>query len=431
MPDTPHDPYAALHFRDYGLFTIGRNASVIGSQMLTVALGWELYLRTDRAMSLGLLGLAHAIPVILLAIPAGHLADRLDRRRIAMVAQVGLAICSIGLAIVSRLHAPIPYIYLCVICAATVGAMSGPAKSALLPQLVPPSVFANAVTWGSSFFQLSSVIGPAIGGLAIARMKSIWPVYVADAGCELVFLVLIAALHTPYATARASGPTTLKSLAAGIQFVREKKIILATITLDLFAVLLGGAVTLLPVYARDILHVGASGLGWLRAAPSAGALIMALALAHLPPLRRAGASMLGAVAMFGAATIVFGFSRFFWLSLLMLFITGAVDNVSVVIRNTLVQVLTPDEMRGRVSAVNNVFISSSNDLGGFESGTVAQFFGPVFSVVSGGIGTIIVVIAVALIWPQLRDFGSLTSAGDSSHTPNPVQPQGITLSAEE
>jgi MFS family permease len=199
----------------------------------------------------------------------------------------------------------------------------------------------------------------------------------------------------------------LASLLAGIRFVREQKIVLATITLDMFAVLLGGATALLPVFAKDILHVDASGLGWLRAAPAAGAVCMAMTLAHLPPLRRAGSALLWAVAGFGVATVVFGLSRNFYLSLAMLFATGALDNVSVVIRHTLVQVLTPDYMRGRVSAVNSVFIGTSNELGGFESGLVARLFGPTIAVVSGGIGTALVVLGIAALWPQIRQLRSL------------------------
>jgi len=209
---------------------------------------------------------------------------------------------------------------------------------------------------------------------------------------------------------RSTEPASLAALLAGARFVWSSKLILATLTLDLFAVLLGGAITLLPVYAEHILHVDETGLGWLRAAPALGALVMAMTLAHLPPMRRAGAALIWAVAGFGAATVVFGFSTNFWLSLGALALTGAFDNVSVLVRHSLVQLLTPDHMRGRVSAVNSVFIGASNELGSFESGVVARFFGPVFSVVAGGIGTIIVVIATALKWPEIRQLGTLESA---------------------
>ncbi len=233
--------------------------------------------------------------------------------------------------------------------------------------------------------------------------------YIVSAIFAAIFAVSLGSVRMR-GQAPAREPATLKSLAAGVRFVFRTKIILATITLDLFAVLLGGATYLLPIYAKDILHVGAVGFGWMRAVPAIGALLMGLVIAHLPPMKRAGRAMLWAVGGFGAATIVFGLSRSYWLSLAMLFLTGALDNISVLVRHTLVQVLTPDSMRGRVSAVNNIFIGASNELGGFESGLTAKLFGTVTSVVAGGIGTIVVVLATAGIWPQVRKFGSLVDA---------------------
>ena len=259
----------------------------------------------------------------------------------------------------------------------------------------------------SSMFQIAAMAGPAIGGAII--LKSATLAYIIAACFNLAFFVFLMPVKVQSA-ARMREPLTRENLAAGFRFVWRTKIILATITLDLFAVLFGGATALLPAYAKDILQVGSVGFGWLRAAPAIGALTMGLWLAHRPPMKKAGRDLLWAVAGFGAATIVFGVSRWFSLSFVMLLLTGAFDNISVVVRHTLVQMLTPDSMRGRVSAVNNVFIGASNELGALESGLVGSFFGAVASVVSGGIGTLIVVSAVAMIWPQVRRFGALSDA---------------------
>lgn len=401
-----HDPYAALRFRDYRLFASGYVSAAIGYQMQSVAIGWELYERTGSAMVLGVVGLVQAVPIIVLTLPAGHVADQCDRKRIVMMTQLMLALCSIGLVVLSYRQGAIALIYACLFLSGVARAFNKPASDSLLPSLVPITAFNNAVTWNSSAFQIASVVGPALGGLVIALLHSATLVYVLNVVLTFTcfgFIALIAAKQPP----RSTKAVTLKSLLAGIGFVWQTKVILATITLDLFAVLLSGATTLLPIFAKDILHVGPTGLGWLRAAPAIGAFSMALIIAHLPPMKRAGKTLLWAVIGFGVATFVFGISRSFWLSLLMLMLTGAFDNISVVVRHTLVQVKTPDYMRGRVSAVNSVFINTSNELGGFESGLMAAAFGPVVSVVVGGIGTIAVVLAVASIWPQIRQLGSL------------------------
>jgi len=275
-----------------------------------------------------------------------------------------------------------------------------------MPQLVPREHFSKAVTWNTGTFQLSSVLGPAAGGVLISLTHRASVVYFIAAGCGLlcfVLLWLMRARHEVAVKEKMSG----KSLIGGFRFVFANKIIFGTITLDMFAVMLGGATTLLPIYAKDILHAGPSGLGLLQAGLPIGSVTMAAVLAHRPPLQKAGRAMLWAVIVFGLATIGFGLSRWFWLSFALLIVCGAVDNISMVVRHTLVQLLTPDAMRGRVSAVNSLFIGTSNELGGFESGLVAHFFGPLFSVVSGGIGKIVVVIAVALIWPGIRRYGRL------------------------
>lgn len=401
-----HDPFAALRLRDFRLYSIGGLLAIIGQQMQSVAIGWELYERTNSAMSLGFVGLLQALPVILLALPAGQLADRVDRRRIVQVAQLFMSLCSIGLAALSYYKGSISLLYVLLLLWGVAKAFTWPARAAMISQLVPLQLFSNAATWSSTVFQVGAISGPALGGLLIAEYNSALPVYIIDAIFGLARFISVALIKSKQ-TAYSKEPMTFSSLIAGFDFVWRTKIILATISLDLFAVLLGGATTLLPIFAKDILHVGPSGLGWLRAAPSIGAVLMAFLLVYLPPMKHAGRALLWSVIIFGLATIVFGFSHSFLLSFAMLFISGAVDNISVVVRQTVVQVLTPDEMRGRVSAVNSIFITSSNEIGGFESGLVAALFTPLISVVSGGIGTILVVIATVLIWPEVRKIGSL------------------------
>lgn len=405
-----HDPYEALRIRDYRRFLLAGITATVGGQVQGVAIGWELYERTRSATVLGLVGLVQFLPVVLLALPAGHAADRYRRKHQFLVAQVILGAASVGLAVLSRLQGPVTLMLGCLLVAGIGRAISQPARWAILPELVPTHLLTNAVTWNSSGWQVAAAVGPAIGGAVIALTRGAALAYVLDALAAVLAIVLIAPIR-PNETRRRVEGVTLGSVLAGIRFVRQSELILATITLDLFAVLLGGAAALLPIFASDILHVGPVGLGYLRSAPSIGAFLMALVLAHRPPMRRAGSALLWAVAGFGVATIVFGFSRSPLLSFVMLLLTGALDNISVVVRGTLVQVLTPDDMRGRVSAVNAIFIGSSNELGGFESGVTAQLFGPVASVVGGGVGTILVVIAVALAWPQVRRLGSLHKAG--------------------
>ena len=388
--------------------------------MLQVALGWELYERTNSALALGLVGLVTAIPVVLLALPAGHLADRMDRKKIVVAAQMIFILMSLALAVLSYSRGPIVLMFAILLIRGIAQAYNNPARSALLPRLVPPEVFANAVTWSSSGFQTAAVVGPALGGLAIAIQHRATGAYIIDAVLTGVYLSMLIAIRGDHGqqgdstSAHALRPRermTFKSLVAGMRFVMDTKVILAALTLDLFAVLFGGATALLPIFARDILHVGPEGLGWLRAAPSVGALIVMLTIAHRPPMQKTGWTLILAVAGFGIATIVFGLSRSFGLSMAMLMILGGLDGISMVIRGTLVQLWTPDEMRGRVSAVNSVFIDMSNELGGFESGALAAAVGPIVAVVGGGIGTIMVVAGVAWAWPELRRLGPLAPPG--------------------
>ncbi len=404
-PPPPHDPYAALRHRDYRMWSLGWIVSVIGRQVQDVAVGYELYHRTGSALSLAWIGLAQALPLILLALPAGQLADRYDRRRILIISQLLWAVSSVGLAIVSHAQGPVPLVYLLLVTGSVAHATGWPARASLLPQVVPPALFNNAVTWNSSFFQIASMVGPAIGGLIL--LWGVAPAYVVDACCALAFAALIGTVRLRPMARAPREPATLRSLTEGVRFVWRTKVILGTITLDLFAVLLGGATILMPVFAKEVLGVGVPGLGALRMAPAIGAFAAALVIAHLPPMERAGRAMLLAVAGFGVATIVFGMSRSFWLSFAMLALTGAFDNISVVVRHTLIQTLPPDLMRGRVAAVNIIFIGASNELGALESGLTAAWWGPQAAVVVGGIGTLLVVSLVAWLLPQVRRLGSL------------------------
>jgi MFS family permease len=405
-PAAAPDAYAVLRNRDVVLYLIGRLAASLGQQMLTVAVGWELYERTHSALALGLVGLTQMLPMVLFTLPAGHVADNYDRKRIIVLMTFVIACASLGLTLISALGAHVFWIYSCLFMAGTARTFLWPASSAFLPHLVSRRDFSRTVAWSSGSFQLSSVAGPAAGGALIALTHHAAPVYAFNTAAALICLTLISFVRRRH-TVAVKEKMTAGSLVVGFKFVFASPIILGTITLDLFAVLLGGATALLPVYAKDILKVGPTGLGFLQAALPTGSLLCALILAHRPPLQKAGRAMLLAVMGFGLATIAFGFSRWFWFSFLMLFACGAVDNISVVVRHTLVQLLTPDEKRGRVSAVNSLFIGTSNELGGFESGLVAYLFGPVFSVVSGGIGAILVVLAVAAIWPAIRKYGRL------------------------
>ena len=385
----------------------------IGQQMLTVAVGWELYERTHSYLALGFVGLTQMIPMVLFTLPAGHVADNFARKRIILWMTAIIACASLGLTLVSWFQAPVFWTYSCLFVAGCARTFLWPASSAFLPHLVSREDFPKAVNWSGGSFHLSSVAGPATGGAIIALTHHAAPVYAFNALAALLCLTLISLIRHEHKV-RLREPMTFRNLLVGFQFVFANQVVLGTITLDLLAVLLGGATALLPVYAKDILHVGPEGLGLLQAALPLGSLACAFWLAHRPPMQKAGRALLLAVAMFGAATMVFGFSRWFWLSLAMLFACGALDHISVVVRHTLVQLLTPDAKRGRVSAVNALFIGTSNELGGFESGMVAHLLGPVFSVVSGGVGTILVAVLVAWLWPGIRKFGKLEATEPDS-----------------
>ena len=418
LPALPeHDPYAVLRNRDFVLYLIGRFVASLGQQMVTVAVGWELYMLTRDPRALGLVGLTQMVPMVLFTLPAGHVADNYNRKQVVIAMTFVVACASVGLALIPPRGEDVFWIYLLLFVTATARTFLWPASSAFLPHLVSREQFSKAVTWNSGSFQLSSVAGPAAGGGLIALTGQATAVYAINSAAALACLILMCFVRRDHIVA-VKERLTPASLIAGFKFVFASPIILGTITMDMFAVLLGGATALLPVYAsKDMLNAGPSGLGYLQAALPLGSLLCALWLAHRRSLQKAGRTLLWAVAVFGLATIGFGYSQWFWVSFLMLFIAGAVDNVSVVVRHTLVQLLTPDEKRGRVSAVNSLFIGTSNELGGFESGFVAYLFGrglgnsvatgAQISVVSGGVGTILVVLAVALLWPQIRKYGRL------------------------
>lgn len=369
-----------------------------GMQMLSVAVSWDLYAQTKSALVLGNVGFVQVAPFILFAFFAGHVADRYDRRRTMIQAQILFLTASVMLIAAPR---SVAVIYGCLFLTAFGRAFQWPARQALLPHVVEEGTLGNAITWNSSVQEFSSVSGPAAAGLVIAAAGS-HAVYIIQGICAFLTLLLFAGLrYRSKPSVDAPGPTA-KSLLEGMQFVRDNKLILSAISLDLFAVLFGGATALLPIYAVDILHAGASGLGWLRGASSVGSVTMALILAHSPKIHQAGKALLWTVAGFGAATIAFGVSRSFALSLVMLVLVGAFDNVSVVLRQSLIQTKTPDYVKGRVLAFSSIFISSSNQFGAVESGWTAAWLGTMPSVAGGGVATIVVVLICAAISPQLR-----------------------------
>ncbi|HEX2908114.1 MAG TPA: MFS transporter [Phototrophicaceae bacterium] len=401
------DPYAALRFRDFRLLIIGRFIAQIGEMMVSIGVGWELYQRTSDPLALGLVGLVQVIPVLLFSLPSGYVADRYNRKYITMFSQIFLVGCSLALAWLSITRGSLPVLYLVLTLIGIARAFNNPAEGALTPQMVPPEHFYNAATWNTSVWQLSAILGPAVGGLIIGLTGHAALVYFANAAAGLVLVTVLLLIRTPQRAYAAPDETPLQSLRGGLHFLRQKPIILASITLDMFAVLLGGITFLLPVFASDILHADATGLGLLRAGQSIGALLMATTIARRPPFHHAGRVLLLAVAGFGVATVIFGISTSFWLSLLMLVTMGALDNISVIIRHTLVLTYTPDEMRGRVGAANGMFIGASNELGGFESGVAAALLGPVGAAIFGGLGTLAVVGVVAYLSPPLRQLGKL------------------------
>jgi MFS family permease len=399
-PPTPGAADSLFQHRAYIAFWCARSASTFGFQMLSVAVGWQIYAMTGRAFDLGLIGLVQFFPSVLLALPAGHIADQFDRRRVVLIGQIVEWVAIVLLATLTLMHAINEVGILALIFTISVAkAFESPSMQSMVPALVPATLLPRAMAVNGSAMQAASIMGPALGGFLYVAGPGV--VYSVSAVLYLIAATMVAQLRYEQTPPKRE-PATLKTLFAGIHFIRERKDVLGVISLDLFAVLLGGATALLPIFAKDVLHTGPWGLGLLRAAPAVGALLMSFWLAHNNMERRVGKIMFASVAGFGVATLVFAVSTVMWLSLLALFALGAFDMVSMVIRGSLVQLDTPDVMRGRVSAVNSIFINTSNQLGEFESGMVAACLGAVGATVVGGIGTLVVVGMWMWMFPSLR-----------------------------
>jgi len=400
---------AAFRYRDFTLYQSARLFTVLATEMQSVAVGWQVFEMTKRPLDLGYVGLAQFWPTIVLFLAAGHAADRFNRRNIVTLCYAGLGLASAILFFLTisgsrSVHA----IYAALTLVGVVRAFNGAAGQSMVPQIVPEQYFPNAVAWAQTVFNTATIIGPALGGLIYAAFRGPTAVYASSMIAAAMSVVAASQIRLT-TTQQQPEDVTLNTLLAGFHFIWRKKLILGLISLDLFAVLLGGAVALLPVYAREILRVGPWGLGLLRSAPAIGAVLMATLLAHRPLQRHAGMTMLWSVAGFGVFTIVFGLSRNLTVSIISLLLVGASDMISVIIRGTLVQLSTPDKMRGRVSAVNSLFIGTSNEFGQFESGLTAHWFGTVPAVVIGGVGTLLVIALWAWWFPELRGADRLVT----------------------
>jgi MFS family permease len=426
----------AFASRDFRRYQLARVAVVLGAEAQAVAVAWQVYSITHRALDLGYTGLALFLPGLLFLLPAGHVADRFDRRQVILCCYSLQVVCTAALlAIAFSGMRRVSLIYAVLFLIGTGRAFSAPASSALLPHLVPEAHFVNAVTWGGAIFQVANVTGPALGGLLFTLPLAHWLVtlglegagivYVFTLGTLVWFLVLVFSLHVRPGRMEHRA-ASLKVVLAGFQYVRRSPLLLGSMSLDLFVVLLGGAVALMPIFANEILHTGPRGLGALRAAPAIGALTISLVMARFPIVRKAGARMFVCVAIFGVATVIFGMSKSLWLSLAALAVSGAADMISVIIRGSLLQLATPAEMRGRVSAVNSLFIGASNELGEFESGLTAQWWGAVRAVVFGGMASLAVAGIWALLFPALRQADALTA---ESLRPKPAGPSSIVTPA--
>jgi len=414
----PAGGFAAFRSRDFRRYQLARAAVIAGAEAQTVAVAWQVYSITHRALDLGYTGLALFVPGLFFLLPAGHVADRFDRRRIILVCYALQVVCTSALLAIAVLGLrDVRLVYAVLFLIGTGRSFSGPASSALIPHLVPEGHFVNAVTWGAAIFQFANIAGPALGGILFTlplthllggKFAGAGVVYVATLCSLVAFLVLIGSLSVRLGRME-HRDISLKVIFAGFQYVRRSQILLGALSLDLFVVLLGGATALMPIFAQEILHTGPQGLGMLRAAPAAGALAISLLLARFPLRRNAGVRLFVCVGLFGAATIVFGLSRSLPLSLAALAIGGAADMISVVIRSSVLQLATPPEMRGRVSAVNSMFLGASNELGEFESGVTAQWLGAVRATVAGGVGALIVTGLWTAFFPSLRDADELTA----------------------
>jgi MFS family permease len=407
-----HAGLAVFQHTNFTLYEVMRFSVVAGLEMQSVAVGWQVYEITRRPLDLGLVGLAQFLPNVVLFLLAGHAADRFSRKKVLVFCIVGFALCSaILIGLTQRDTQTVRPIYAVLVLLGIVRSFNAPAGRSLLPLLVPPDLFPTAVAVNATTFQAATILGPAIGGLLYALFRGPAGVYATSVVTCAIGVIALAQLHLQ-SPPRPVEEVNLRTVLAGLHYIRTHRVILGAISLDLFAVLLGGSVALLPVYAREILHTGPWGLGLLRAAPGVGAAIMAVMLAFRPLRRRVGKIMLTCVAGFGAFTIVFGISRSLTLSLISLVLVGATDMVSIVVRGTLVQIATPDSVRGRVNAVDMIFIGASNELGEFESGLTAHWFGTIPAVILGGVGTLLVVGLWAWTFPELREVDKLTSVND-------------------
>jgi MFS family permease len=408
---------AAFQHPGFALYASGRFFVVAALEMQSVAVGWQVYEITRRPLDLGYVGLVQFLPVVALFLVAGHVVDRFNRKTVLLLCTLGMAICSGLLIEIARSGAHnVHPIYGVLLLLGVVRVFNGPAGRSLLPQLVPIEVFPNAVAWNATVFQAATILGPALGGLLYAAFHGPAGVYATTLAACLLATIALTRISLRPAT-RAREEVSAQSILAGLHYIWTNKLILGSISLDLFAVLLGGSVALLPVYAREILHTGPWGLGILRSAPGVGALVMAIALAYRPLRRRVGKVMLACVAGFGMFTIVFGISRSMIVSLVALLLVGATDMVSVVVRGTLVQVATPDAVRGRVNAVDMIFIGASNEFGEFESGLTAHWFGTVTAVIIGGAGTLLVVALWSWLFPDLRNAERLVHGSEQIADP--------------
>lgn len=401
------DAYAALRIRDFRLFVYARILLTMAVQMQSVVVGWQVYNITRDPLSLGLIGLSEAIPFFCVALFAGHVADIMSRKKIILIANIIYFICAVLLFMVTTslhyfldIYSALP-IYLITIITGLARGFVFPAQAAFSAQLVPKELYGNAATWNSVAWQTAEISGPAIGGL-VCGFYSMGAAYFTVMVLSITGIISLTFIKKKPVPEKLKTETIFESLSAGVKFVFSNQVILSAISLDMFAVFFGGAICVLPVFADQILHTGAKGLGFLRAAPAVGAVIMSVAQAYFPPFKNAGRNLLIGVAGFGITIILFALTTNFYIALFVLMLGGMFDNISVVIRGTIIQIFTPDEMRGRVSAVNSIFIGSSNELGSFESGLAAKIMGLIPSVIFGGSMTLAVVAAVRKFAPKLR-----------------------------
>jgi MFS family permease len=404
-----HDPYAVFRVASFRWFVASLLAMVMAAQVQLVVVGWEIYQLTQDPLSLGLLGLSEVIPYLAVALYAGHVVDSKDRRAVSLVALTVLFLAALALFVMA-LREPVPTrawpFYVVFGACGVARCFLQIARSALVSEVVPRELFTNAATWRSSTWQAGTVAGPALGGLLFAAFGARWTLGINLAFCVIALAAMVMLKHQPTVVVKGS-VSVIRNLVEGLRYVRGQRVILGALTLDLLAVFFGGVVAILPIFASDILKVGTDGFGTLQAAPGAGAVLMAFIIAHRPPFRRAGPVLLASVTVFGFAILAFALSRSYVLSLLLLAISGAADNVSAVIRSTLIQVKVPPSMLGRVSSVNAIFIGSSNELGYFESGVAARLLGAVPSALFGATMTLLTVAIIAWRVPDVRRLGAI------------------------